>query len=629
MTAVPAMGVVAETMTALVLATEALRKFGGDSLAELVRNRDGFVASLGTTPSAPSDDRARIRERRGMTPRILLVGMMGAGKTTTGPLVAERLGWGYCDSDAEVEAATGLHGARALRRARRGGLPPGGGRRAAPRPARTPLPSVVSVAGGAVLSEDNRRLIAASGTVVWLRARPETLAAPGRRRLGTPTSRRRSGRRPGAPRHAVRAPALRRGGESWSSTSTGSPRKRSCGVSSTRWRPIPAAPPPPMERPLPGPQPVGGRSVHALSVDLADRSYPVLVGPRRAPRGRTIRPARARSWPSSSRRRRSEKPAGWTAWTLACPPSCASFPTGRSAKTLATVEELARRFARTGLSRSDVVVAVGGGIVTDVAGFAAADVPPRDGLRERRHLAAGPGRRRHRGQDRGQPARGQEPRRRVLAAERRPVRHRDPGHAPAPRVGLRPGRDGQVRLPGRRPACRTNRSDEQVARCAGIKAGGGGGRRARGRTPHDPQLRPHPGPRARERRRWRTIPSGTCATARPWPSGCVFAALLAQRLGRIDEARVDDAPQGGRQLRPPHRPSRAAPTPTELVTFMGRDKKAQQDLTFVLDGPEGVEPVRGVDERRRGRYPGGHGAGVTAVMSLVAPAVGAQPRPAG
>jgi chorismate synthase len=50
-TAVPAMGVVAETMTALVLASEALRKFGGDSLAEVVRNRDGFLAALGSTPS--------------------------------------------------------------------------------------------------------------------------------------------------------------------------------------------------------------------------------------------------------------------------------------------------------------------------------------------------------------------------------------------------------------------------------------------------------------------------------------------------------------------------------------------------------------------------------------------------
>jgi chorismate synthase len=46
-TAVPALGVVAETMVALVLAGEALRKFGGDSVDELVRNRDAFVAGLG------------------------------------------------------------------------------------------------------------------------------------------------------------------------------------------------------------------------------------------------------------------------------------------------------------------------------------------------------------------------------------------------------------------------------------------------------------------------------------------------------------------------------------------------------------------------------------------------------
>jgi chorismate synthase len=45
-TAVPAMGVVAETMMAWVLAGEALRKFGGDSMAELVRNRDGYIAGL-------------------------------------------------------------------------------------------------------------------------------------------------------------------------------------------------------------------------------------------------------------------------------------------------------------------------------------------------------------------------------------------------------------------------------------------------------------------------------------------------------------------------------------------------------------------------------------------------------
>jgi chorismate synthase len=45
-TAVPALGVVTETMLAWVLASEALRKFGGDSLAEFVRNHDSYVASL-------------------------------------------------------------------------------------------------------------------------------------------------------------------------------------------------------------------------------------------------------------------------------------------------------------------------------------------------------------------------------------------------------------------------------------------------------------------------------------------------------------------------------------------------------------------------------------------------------
>ena len=45
-TAVPAMGVVAETMVALVLAAEALRKFGGDSLGEFARNAETFRAGL-------------------------------------------------------------------------------------------------------------------------------------------------------------------------------------------------------------------------------------------------------------------------------------------------------------------------------------------------------------------------------------------------------------------------------------------------------------------------------------------------------------------------------------------------------------------------------------------------------
>jgi chorismate synthase len=51
-TAVPALGVVAEAMTAIVLADEALRKFGGDSVAEFARNAQGYLDHLGETPSA-------------------------------------------------------------------------------------------------------------------------------------------------------------------------------------------------------------------------------------------------------------------------------------------------------------------------------------------------------------------------------------------------------------------------------------------------------------------------------------------------------------------------------------------------------------------------------------------------
>jgi chorismate synthase len=49
--AVPALGVIAEAMTALVLASEALRKFGGDSVAEFRRNASGYLEHLGETPS--------------------------------------------------------------------------------------------------------------------------------------------------------------------------------------------------------------------------------------------------------------------------------------------------------------------------------------------------------------------------------------------------------------------------------------------------------------------------------------------------------------------------------------------------------------------------------------------------
>jgi shikimate kinase len=115
------------------------------------------------------DGRARQRPNR-----LLLIGMMGSGKTTVGRLAAERLGWPHLDSDAEVEAATGksvpeifgVEGEPAFRAAETAALVR----------ALDIEPVVVSVAGGAVLDTGNRRLIREGGTVVWLRAEVDTLA---------------------------------------------------------------------------------------------------------------------------------------------------------------------------------------------------------------------------------------------------------------------------------------------------------------------------------------------------------------------------------------------------------------------------------------------------------------------
>jgi shikimate kinase len=114
-----------------------------------------------------------------MAERLVLVGMMGAGKTTVGRLCADRLGWEYFDSDAQVVEETGrsvpelfaeegeevfrAHESRVLLEA-----------------LSEDEPVVVSAAGGVVLSEANRELLRDSATVVWLRADVGTLT----RRVG-------------------------------------------------------------------------------------------------------------------------------------------------------------------------------------------------------------------------------------------------------------------------------------------------------------------------------------------------------------------------------------------------------------------------------------------------------------
>jgi shikimate kinase len=120
----------------------------------------------------PRSDSPEARAGRDVDGHLVLVGMMGTGKTTVGTVLARRLGRSLIDSDAEVEARTG----RTVREI----FETDG--EAAYRPLETdalldalasPVPAVIAAAGGVVLSATNRQAIEDhAGLVVWLRADP-------------------------------------------------------------------------------------------------------------------------------------------------------------------------------------------------------------------------------------------------------------------------------------------------------------------------------------------------------------------------------------------------------------------------------------------------------------------------
>lgn len=111
-----------------------------------------------------------------MTEHLLLIGMMGAGKSSVSSRVAAELGLAVFDSDAMVEAATDLTVSDLFERDGEPGFRKEEAKALAIAVA-SPAPAVIAVAGGAVLDEANRRLIGGAGLVVWLRARVETLVA--------------------------------------------------------------------------------------------------------------------------------------------------------------------------------------------------------------------------------------------------------------------------------------------------------------------------------------------------------------------------------------------------------------------------------------------------------------------
>jgi shikimate kinase len=101
---------------------------------------------------------------------IVLVGMMGAGKSTVGRLLARRLKRTFYDSDEEIERRCGVKIPVIF------DIEGEAGFRAREAQVIADLSAleraVLATGGGAVLAEENRRRLAAHGTVVYLHARP-------------------------------------------------------------------------------------------------------------------------------------------------------------------------------------------------------------------------------------------------------------------------------------------------------------------------------------------------------------------------------------------------------------------------------------------------------------------------
>jgi len=318
-------------------------------------------------------------------------------------------------------------------------------------------------------------------------------------------------------------------------------------------------------------------------VGLGDRSYRVLVGPGAVESLPDLIPDSAR------RAAVVTQPGIGVKVDPGIEHRSFDIPEGEPSKSLSTVEALCRSFAQWGLTRNDVVVGVGGGLVTDVAGFAAAIyhrglpvVHVATTLLGQIDAAVG-------GKTGVNLAEGKN----LVGAYWQP----SGVICDTALLGTLPPREYRSGLGEMAKYHFLGGADldglslpERVAKCIEIKAAvvaedeREGGRRAVLNYGHTLA-------HALEIAGSFDLRHGEAVAI-----GLVYAAEVAFRLGRIDAARVKlhrdvvasydltaDLPLGS---------DHAA-----IIELFGRDKKALDGVTFVLDGADGIEPVTGIEER--------------------------------
>jgi 5-deoxy-5-amino-3-dehydroquinate synthase len=317
-----------------------------------------------------------------------------------------------------------------------------------------------------------------------------------------------------------------------------------------------------------------------LTVELGERSYPVVVGGGARHRLLEVLPTGAR------------RAAIVTQEAVQVPvdPGVEHrtflIDDGEEAKCMETVEELCRSFSRWGLTRNDVVVAVGGGVVTDTAGFAAAvyhrGVPVI-------HVAttllaqvdAAIGGKTGVNLPEGKNLVGAFWQPSAVLCDLETLETLPPAEY---RSGL--GEMAKYAFLGV-TGLRDLSLEEAVAACVRCKAEvvavdeREGGRRALLNYGHTLA-------HALETAGQYDLRHGEAVAI-----GLVFAARLAHRLGRVGAERVDEHRRLVLAYELPTEVPEGA-DPEALYELMTKDKKATDRCTFILDGPAGLEVVPGV-----------------------------------
>ena len=323
-------------------------------------------------------------------------------------------------------------------------------------------------------------------------------------------------------------------------------------------------------------------------VNLGDRSYSVVVGHGVVSRTKEMIPSSARRVAVVTQ---DGIPAKYIPTFGDLEVSTHVIGTGESHKTLTTIERLCREFSQAGLTRGDVIVAVGGGMVTDVAGFAAASyhrgipvVHVATSLLAMIDAAVG-------GKTGVNIAEGKN----LVGAYWQPH-------------GVVCEMDALDSLPEREMRCGLGemakyhfivREDlsslsmvDRIARCVRIKADivsadeREGGIRALLNYGHTLA-------HALEIATDFSIAHGEAVAI-----GLLYAAHLAHRMGRIDVSRVEEHYEVVHGLYGLRHALPSGITPDQLIIDMGRDKKAIDSITFVLDSATGLEVVSGIPDAK-------------------------------